>query len=195
MQDEPGPDLLRRFVHGDRDAYEVLFRQFEHDVYRWIVRIVREPAAAEDALIDAFWRAYRSRARFDPSRSFGAWMRRIATHAAIDQVHAARRRRWISLDDAGRRDAVDPDAAGVVPGHDASPYGVAESASDANAIVGAFGALPAKLQVVARLALIEELPQSEIATALGVPVGTVKSRLFRATRLLRKELARLGVRT
>lgn len=186
MQDEPGRALLQRFVHGDRDAFEALFRQFEHEVYRWIVRIVRERAAAEDALIDAFWRAHRSRARFDPSRSFGAWMRQIATHAAIDQVNAARRRRWVSFDDAVGR---------VPPSDSARRGGPGESELDADAVARAFRSLPAKLHVVATLALIEERPHAEIAGALGVPIGTVKSRLFRATRLLRKELARLGVHT
>jgi RNA polymerase sigma-70 factor (ECF subfamily) len=183
MPQEPDGELLRRFVHGDRDAFEILFRHFQSEVYRWIVRIVRDRAAAEDALIDAFWRAYRSRARFDPSRGFGAWMRRLATHAAIDQVHAARRRRWVPLA-AGR---VRTDA----------PVGADDQidARDGTAIARAFASLSPRLQVVATLALIEERPQHEIAEALGVPIGTVKSRLFRATRLLRKELARLGVHT
>src|SRR5688572_11193189 len=102
MPDDVDGDLLARFVHGDRDAFERIFGQYEHEVYRWILRIVGERSAAEDALVEAFWRAYRSRARFDPSRSFGAWMRRIATNAALDQVKAAQRRAWIPLDDAGR---------------------------------------------------------------------------------------------
>jgi RNA polymerase sigma factor (sigma-70 family) len=102
VQDEPDRELLRRFTHGDREAFEALFRQFEREVYRWILRIVRESSAAEDALIEAFWRAYRGHARFDASRSFGAWMRRIATNVAIDQLNAARRRKWSSLDTAGQ---------------------------------------------------------------------------------------------
>jgi RNA polymerase sigma-70 factor (ECF subfamily) len=57
----------------------------------------------------------------------------------------------------------------------------------------AFRSLPLKLQIVATLALVEEQPYSEIAEALDLPVGTIKSRVFRATRLLRKELARLGI--
>jgi RNA polymerase sigma-70 factor (ECF subfamily) len=184
VQDEPDRDLLRRFTHGDRQAFEALFRQFERELYRWILRIVREPSATEDALVEAFWRAYRGRARFDPSRSFGAWMRRIATHTAIDQLNAARRRRWVSLADVGRVPAstmamragpADPDLAGHIR--------------------RAFASLPPKLRVVATLALIEELPQAEIADALGVPLGTVKSRLFRATRELRRELGQLGVQT
>src|SRR2546422_1214914 len=88
---EPGRDLLRRFVDGDAAAFETLFREFSPEVYRWIVRILRDRAAAEDALVEAFWRAHRGRARFDPSRSFGAWMRRIATHVAVDHLKRARR--------------------------------------------------------------------------------------------------------
>src|SRR5688572_20765963 len=143
MPDEVDGDLLARFVHGDRDAFERIFRQYEREVYRWIVRIVREPSAAEDALVEAFWRAYRSRARFDPSRTFGAWMRRIATNAALDQVKAAQRRNWVSLDDSVGR---------VPPGEGAAARG---GPADADALTRAFRTLPPKLQVVATLALIE----------------------------------------
>ena len=188
MPDDVDGDLLARFVHGDRDAFERIFRQYERDVYRWILRIVRDQSAAEDALVEAFWRAYRSRARFDPARGFGAWMRRIATNAALDQVKAAQRRAWVPLDDAGGR--VPPGTGAAGRGGPADTDGVI-----ADSIRRAFHGLPAKLQVVARLALIEEQPHAEIADALNVPIGTVKSRLFRATRLLRKELARAGVHT
>ena len=182
MQDEPDRELLRRFTHGDREAFESLFRQFERDVYRWILRIVREPSAAEDALIEAFWRAYRGHARFDSSRSFGAWMRRIATNVSIDQLTAARRHSWLPLDDVGR----------VPPKADAIRGGPGEP-DLANHIRRAFAALPPKLRVVATLALIEELPLAEIADALDIPLGTVKSRLFRATRELRMDLTRSGI--
>jgi len=191
VQDEPDGELLRRFAHGDRDAFEALFRQFEREVYRWILRIVREPGAAEDALVEAFWRAYRGRARFDPSRSFGAWMRRIATHCAIDQLNAVRRRNWQQLETVER---VPPRSAAMRAG----PAGAAEGPAAfemADHIRRAFAQLPPKLRVVATLALIEELPHAEIADALGVPLGTVKSRLFRATRELRAELKRLGMQT
>ena len=184
MQDEPDRDLLRRFTHGDREAFEALFRQFEREVYRWILRIVREHAAAEDALVEAFWRAYRGRARFDPSRSFGAWMRRIATNCAIDQLNLAGRRRWLPLDDV---DQV-PLRTGAIRSGPGDP-----DLSDH--IRRAFEALPTTLRVVATLALIEELPLAEIADALDIPLGTVKSRLFRATRGLRDEFMRLGVHT
>ncbi len=174
MSDEVDAGLLDGFVRGEQDAFERLFRRFERDVYRWILRIVRDPGAAEDALVEAFWSAYRGRARFDPSRSFGAWMRRIATNAALRQLRTM-----------GRTAATPPER---------EPAAAASSEDVRESIELAFRRLPPKLQVVAALALIEERPYSEIADALDLPLGTVKSRVFRATRALREELARLGVR-
>jgi RNA polymerase sigma-70 factor, ECF subfamily len=175
MPDGLDGELLERFVQGDQTAFESLFRQFETDVYRWILRIVRDRSAADDVLVEAFWRVYRGRACFDPSRSFGAWMRRIATHAALDHLRTAQRHRaWRVADD-------------TMPAAPRPDQAIKES------ITHAFRSLPPKLQIVATLALVEEQPYSEIADALDLPVGTIKSRVFRATRLLRKELARLGI--
>jgi len=175
MPGEPDAETLSRFVQGDQTAFEQLFRRFESEVYRWILRIVRDRSAADDVLVEAFWRAYRGRAQFDPGRSFGAWMRRIATNAALDELRSARRRAWQPADDTL-----------------AAPRGSDRDTNEAIAL--AFRRLPADLQAVAALALVEEQPYADIAEALGIPVGTVKSRVFRATRFLREELARLGVR-
>lgn len=175
MPGAPDVDVLSRFVQGDQTAFEQLFRRFEGDVYGWIMRIVRDPGTADDVLVEAFWRAYRGRAEFDPARSFGAWMRRIATNAALDQLRSTRRRAWQSVDD-------------TLP----APRGPDLDTRDSIAL--AFRRLPPDLQAVAALAVIEEEPYADIAEALGIPVGTVKSRVFRATRFLREELARLGVR-
>src|SRR5437016_14681314 len=62
---EPPSDVLRQFCHGDLDAFETLFHQHQTEVYGWIVRIVRDPAIAEDLTIETFWRIYRAHARFD----------------------------------------------------------------------------------------------------------------------------------
>src|SRR6516164_9507638 len=96
----PDAEILSRFVQGEEAAFEQLFRLYEPEVYRWIMRIVRDASAADDVVVEAFWRAYRGRARFDPTRSFGAWMRRIATNAALDHLRAARTRAgWRTADD------------------------------------------------------------------------------------------------
>ena len=174
MGDALDRSILDRFVRGDQEAFETVYRCFEADVYRWIARIVRDESAAEDVLVEAFWRAYCGRARFDPSRSFGAWMRRIATNASLD--HLKRLRRHAKATDASMP---------VTGAHDRTLH---------DAIVVAFRRLPPRLQVAATLALVEGQAYAEIADALDVPVGTVKSRVFRAVRALREELERLGIR-
>ena len=176
MPGDPDGDLLDRFVRGDQQAFEILFRRYEPEVHRWILRIVRDGSAADDVLVDAFWWVYRGRARFDPSRGFGAWMRRIATNAALDELRKSRA-------PPGWRTADDTLAAPPAPDR-----------ALGDAIRSAFRRLPPKLQAVATLAIVEEQPYEEIADALDLPLGTVKSRVFRATRVLRHELARMGIR-
>jgi len=170
-------ELQERFARGDLEAFETLFRQFQGTVYRWIVRIVRNPAAAEDLTVETFWRIYRAHARFRPDGNFGAWARRIATNAAIDHLHRARDDQPLPEDVAK---PAEPDAALT---HETGEK-----------IAAAFRGLPAKYQAAAMLALIEEEPYAEIAAALGISEGGVKTRVFRAVRLLRKKLEQLGVK-
>lgn len=176
MPDALDRSTLDRFVRGDAGAFEAVYRCYEAEVFRWIARIVRDEDAAEDVLVEAFWRAYRGRARFDPSRSFAAWMRRIATNASLDYLRTRRKHEGSGPLGADPPDTREPDRALL------------------DSLEVAFRRLPPKLQVAATLALVERQPYAEIADALGVPVGTVKSRVSRAIRALRKELARLGVR-
>ena len=170
-------ELLKCFRQGDPDAFEALFRQFQAEVYGWIVRIVRDPSAAEDLTVQTFWRIHRARGRFDPGASFGAWARRIATNLAIDYVRQTRPQ--VALpDDLAQPASVDP----IV------------CRETRRQIADAFARLPAKLRVAATLSLIEEQSPKEIAEALGTSEGAVRVRVFRAVRLLRQQLRRLGVK-
>ena len=87
---ETAVDLLEQFASGDAAAFEALFGEYQGQVYGWIVRIVRDPAAAEDLTVETFWRIYRARARFDPRCGFGPWARRIATNLAVGHLGARR---------------------------------------------------------------------------------------------------------
>ena len=79
-------DLYERFVEGDLDAFETLFRRYETEVYGWVYRIVRRQAEAEELTVETFWQIYRARARFSPARGFGPWARRIATNLALNRL-------------------------------------------------------------------------------------------------------------
>ncbi len=173
---EQPSDMLRQFCHGDLNAFEAVFRRHQSEVYGWIVRIVRDPAAAEDLTVETFWRIYRAHARFDPERSFRPWARRIATNAAIDYLKTARPETELPDD---------------LPSPPPSDPVISEELRRKTA--RAFCRLPPKLQVVATLALIEEQPYKEIAEALGISASAVKLRVFRALRILRKELKQQGV--
>jgi RNA polymerase sigma factor (sigma-70 family) len=173
---EPATDVLQRFSQGNVDAFEALFRQHQGDVYRWILRIVRDPAIAEDVTVETFWRIHRAHELFDPSRSFEAWARRIATNAALDHLKSTRPESELP-DDLPQPALPDP--------------GISQELREKTA--QAFGRLPPKLRIAATLAVIEEQPYQEIAEALGVSAGAVKLRVFRAVRMLRKDLKRQGI--
>lgn len=170
-------ELLKRFRQGDPEAFEALFRQFQAEVYGWIIRIVRDPSAAEDLTVETFWRIHRARGRFDPGASFGAWARRIATNLAIDHLRQTRPEVALPADLAEQVSA--------------DPIVCRETRLQ---IAEAFRGLPLKLRVAATLSLIEERSPKEIAEALGTSEGAVRVRVFRAVRLLRQQLRRVGVR-
>ena len=171
-------ELLERFAAGDLDAFEVLFREHQKQVYAWIVRIVRDSGIAEDLTVETFWRIYRSHARFDPAGNFGAWAYRIATNAALDHLRKSRHETELPQDLAASS-APDP----------------AVGRETRERIRTAFHRLPAKYRLVATLALIEEEPYEKIAAAAGISAALVKVRVFRAVRMLRKQLSSLSVKT
>jgi RNA polymerase sigma-70 factor (ECF subfamily) len=160
----------------DVAAFEALFRDHQSEVYRWIMRIVRDPSVAEDLTVETFWRVWKSADRFDPQRGFEPWARRIATNLAI--THLRHRPREIAY----VTEPVAPAAADAAVASDTSLK-----------IQRAFRELPPKLQAAATLALIEEQKYEDIASALGISVGGVKSRVFRAVRILRRKLEKAGI--
>jgi RNA polymerase sigma-70 factor (ECF subfamily) len=169
-------ELLERFAAGDLDAFESLFRQYQREAYGWVMRIVRDPALAEDLTVEAFWRAHQAHAGFDPENNFRAWLRRIATNLALD--HLRRRRPYVDLPEDLAAEQK-PDSA--------------VQQQTRVALRKAFAELPPRLRIVAQLGLVEDESYAEIAQALGISAGAAKLRMFRAVRVLRKKLQRLGV--
>ena len=173
-------DVLNQFQQGDTDAFEALFRQHQRAVYGWILRITRDPAAAEELTVESFWRIQRAHARFNPARGFEGWARRIATRVALDWLRTRRTESEVSLEvcaEAAAPAAADP----------------AVTAEIRRKTALAFGRLPPKLRIAATLAVIEGQPQKDVAAALGISVVAVKLRVFRALRLLRTDLERQGI--
>ena len=170
-------DLLQRFAAGNLDAFESLFRTHQACVYRWIVRIVRDPATAEDLTVETFWRAHRAHAQFRTDGNFGAWLRRIATNLALDLL---------------RRSRTQAPLAEEYPA-DPQPDRVVQSETR-RAIQQALASLSPKLRIVVQLGLVEDEPYQAIGEALGISETAVKLRMYRGVRIMRKKLERLGVK-
>lgn len=171
---------LEQFRSGSEAAFEALFRRHQRAVYGWILRIVRDPGTAEDLAIETFFRIHRAHARFDPSRGFEPWARRIATHAALDWMRAHKPESAIEaafFAELPSPPAPDPAITGEIR----------------RTVTLALGRLPPKLRVAALLALVEQRPHQEIASALGITTAAVKLRVFRATRRLRNDLQQQGI--
>ena len=176
-------NTLEQFAAGDVDAFEALFRQYQNEIYRWTVRLVRNPGVAEELTVETFWRIYRHRKRFDARRPFAPWARRIATRVALDYLRSMdyRESTGQSLEPVLRQMQVSG----------AEPLLQAEIRDQ---IARAFFSLPVRLRVAASLALIEECPYQEIADALDISLSAVKMRVGRAVALLRASLEKMGIR-
>jgi RNA polymerase sigma-70 factor (ECF subfamily) len=183
MRNEPS-GVLNEFRQGRPEAceaaFETLFHLHQRAVYGWILRIVRNPATAEDLTVETFWRIYQARARFEPSRGFEGWARRIATHAALDWLRSMRHE--IELPEDFSVELAAPAIADT-----------AISAEIRRKTALAFSRLAPKLRIAATLVMIEEQSHKEVAEALGISVAAVKLRVFRALRLLRKDLQQQGI--
>ncbi len=170
-------ELLERFAAGDVDAFESLFHQHQGEVYRWIIRIVRNTAVAEDLTVETFWRMHRAHAQFDPRKgNCGAWLRRIATNVAIDHLRQAHHE--VPLPDELPATAQQPPA---------------DQLALRSEISRAMDKLSPRVRAVVLLALVEEEPYERIAEALGISESAVKVRVFRGVRILRKTLSQAGV--
>jgi RNA polymerase sigma-70 factor (ECF subfamily) len=178
---ERSENVLDRFRQGDLDAFELLFREHQRTVFRWILRMVRDPGAAEDITVETFWRISRAHARFDSGRAFEPGARRIATRAALDWLRAQRPSVELTVQDAADLPAAPTGDPGI-------------AAEIRSKTAEAFARLPPRLRAAAVLSVVEEQPHKEIAAALGISVTAVKLRVFRALRLLRKDLERQGIK-
>src|SRR5215468_3497593 len=162
--------VLERFAAGDIQAFESLFREHQGQVYGWIVRIVRDPGAAEDLTVEAFWRLYQHRDRLDPNGNCPAWLRRVATNLAIDHLRRAKPAQLLQSEPA-----------------DEKQVDSLEQQQLRAAIREALLSLSPKLRAVVQLVLIEDQHYAAVAESLGISLSAVKLRMFRATRILRKK--------
>ena len=178
--------LVKRVQRGDKTAFDLLVRKYQHKVVKLVLRYVRNPAEAEDIAQEAFIKAYRALPQFRGDSAFYTWMYRIAINTAKNSL-ASRDRSPIAYD----LDLTDPEESHSVQTKlqdPDTPEGMALTEEIRQIVNSAIEALPEELKTAIVLRELDGLSYEEIAYSLGVAVGTVKSRLTRARQALRLEL-------
>jgi len=177
-------DLARRFRDGDRDAVRDVYARYGGAVHAVTRRALSDAGLAEEAMQQTFLQAWRSASSVDPDRDLGPWLYTIARRVAIDLYRRESRRAAVSYDAA-------PDGAPLDPALVSMPPSI-ETAWDIWQVRQAIDAMSPDDQDVIRLQHFDGLTQGEIAERLGLPIGTVKSRTFRAHRRLAAALGHLA---
>jgi RNA polymerase sigma-70 factor (ECF subfamily) len=174
------PSELTRLRSGDPAAMAAVVARYQHRLYRYFLRLVHEPATADDLFQQTWLQVVRHLGRYDASRSFDTWLFAIAHNAAMDLL---RRKPGESLDDGEHTlRSTAPDALAMV------------LAGERTAIVAAaLRGLPPLYREVLTLRFEEGMKLEEIAEVTGAPLSTIKSRVHRGLETLKEKLGRKGI--
>jgi RNA polymerase sigma-70 factor (ECF subfamily) len=180
--DGPDEELVRAVVAGTHSALAALYDRYGRRAYSLARRVCGDDTLAEDVVQEVFLAFWRDPRRFDPGRgAFGTWILTLVHHKSVDAVRreSAIRRRTVAGVEEGNEWS-----APAGPGADQG----ALRAVEAGVVRGALGDLPAEQREALALAYFGGYSQREVATLTGVPLGTVKSRMFSGIRRLRGAL-------
>ena len=184
-QDDSDQQLVERVQAGDKAAFDLLVRKYQHRVLKLVSRFVSDAAEAEDVAQEAFLKAYRALASFRRDSAFYTWLYRIAINTAKNAL-VSNRRRPVDFD----LDLQDPEQydrhARLKEGD--TPEGVLLTEEIRSVVEKAMEQLPEDLRTAIVLRELEGLSYEEIAEAMDCPVGTVRSRIFRAREAIDKKL-------
>jgi RNA polymerase sigma-70 factor, ECF subfamily len=171
--------LVERVQAGDQQAFNLLVTKYQRRVMRLVSRLVRDPAEVEDVTQEAFIKAYRALPNFRGDSAFYTWLYRIAVNTAKNYLAAQGRRPYTVSEFQSSEDGEFFDASDVVEDNN-TPESALQTREIAETVNAAIEALPADLRTAITLREIEGLSYEEIAQAMNCPIGTVRSRIFRA---------------
>lgn len=176
--EETDLSLVQRAQRGDMGAFNALVVKYQHKVLKLVLRYVRNAAEAEDVAQEAFIKAYRALPRFRGDSAFYTWLYRIAINTAKNAL-AARARSPLEFE-LDRADGEEPRELQARMKDTATPEALALTEEIRTTVNAAMEKLPEDLRTAIMLRELEGLSYEEIAEAMACPVGTVRSRIFRA---------------
>lgn len=180
---DPASDaaLIRRIAAKDQTAMQALYGRHHVRVFRFLLRIVRNASTAEDIVSDVFVDVWQQAPRFEERAAVTTWLLSIARFKALSSL---RRRRESELDD---------DMAGQIEDDADTPEVTAQKSSKADVMRACIGKLSAEHAEVIQLVYYHEQSVEEVATVLGIPEATVKTRMFYARKKLSELLKAAGI--
>jgi len=181
-------ELVKRVQKGDKGAFDLLVLKYEQKIVNLVMRYVRDPELALDISQEAFIKAYRALPRFRGDSAFYTWLYRIAVNTAKNYL-AAQRRRPMDIE----LDMQDPDQYGLHAKlkETDTPEGLTISQELQEVLERAIDALPDDLRTAIILRELDGMSYEEIAQTMDCPVGTVRSRIFRARDAIGKKVGNL----
>lgn len=185
MWQEKNHDFIARLKSGDKQAFEQLFREYKNMVYTIVNRMVFNKGRVDDLAADIFLKIYQNIQRFDERSKLSTWMYRIAYNHCLDYIKAAKR------DPLESSEPVD------------TMYGLSSKEMGADTMVlkkeqegvlhKIMATMPEKYRMVLNFYYFEEISYNEMSEIMGIPVGTVKTYLFRAKEYLKEKMKKMGV--
>lgn len=178
-------ELVARVKRGDKSAFDLLVRKYQHKIAKLVARYVYDRSEVEDVTQEVFIKAYRALAGFRGDSAFYTWLYRIAINTAKN--HLVFQGRRLPSTDIEAEDA-ELTAEGSVLREITTPEHSVLADEIAQTVTRALAALPEDLRTAITLREIEGLSYDEIAVIMECPIGTVRSRIFRAREAIDKEL-------
>ena len=178
-------ELVARVQRGEKAAFDVLVLRYQHKVLKLVMRYIRDSMEAEDVSQEAFIKAYRALPGFRGDSAFYTWLYRIAINTAKNALVSSKRRPIeydLDLQDPAHYDLQARMQDGETPEHLVLTEEIRETVN------GAMSELPEDLKTAILLREIDGLSYEEIAAAMDCPVGTVRSRIFRAREAIDRKL-------
>ena len=180
-------ELVQRVQRGDKSAFDLLVRKYQHKVVKLVMRYMRDPADAEDVSQEAFIKAYRALPNFRGDSAFYTWLYRIAINTAKNAI-VARKRSPVDYDLDLQNTEDSYDMQGRLADTE-TPEALVLTEEIRTIVNAAIDALPEDLRTAIVLRELEGMSYEEIAAAMECPVGTVRSRIFRAREAIDRRLA------